>query len=137
MWSSLILMSLLLAGSGLEAQRIGEHVRLLIEDTVWHQGLVVSRDDDRLHVWHPSNEMAYRMAELDEIYVWRRRSKAPHILSGFVGAIAIVALGSALDRDSRPVTSSWGKDFALFGAIGGLLGWHVASPAYCWQRLRN
>jgi hypothetical protein len=122
MRAGLFFTSLLLAGTHLEAQRIGDNLRLWVGgSTEWQYGVVVNRDSTRLHVRHPSAEVAYRIAELERIEVWRRQNVGVALLVGALATMAGYALGDALDGDSRRMTGSRGGDLALAGGIGALV----------------
>jgi hypothetical protein len=139
MRASLLLASFLLAGTSLEVQRISDNVRVWVSGaTDWQYGTLVGVDSARLHIRHPSSEVAYQVSELERIEVWRRKSVGVELLLGALAAIGGYALGDALNGETRPLTASREGDLALAGALGALYnGIRIAMYPGCWRRVRR
>jgi hypothetical protein len=129
----LTLSCLVLLASSMHAQRIGETIRVQTAgDTAWRVGLLVGRDQSRLHVWYPGAEFAYRISELERIEVWRERKRAVDVTIGVVGMIALSSLAASISDRGQPVTG----DFVVVGLLGAMLGWnHFGMARACWKRV--
>ena len=139
MRASLLLASLLIAGTYAEAQRISDYVRMWVTGgSDWEYGWVAGLDSARLHIRHPAQEVAYRLIEVERLDVLRRRNVGFELLAGAAGSIGGYALAAALHHDKRPLTTSRGLDLALFAGLGVLVnGIRVVKQPYCWRRLRG
>jgi hypothetical protein len=131
----LALPCLVMLASSMHAQRIGEPIRVQTAgDSAWRVGLVVGRDQSRLHVWYPGTEMAYRISELERIEVWRERKRAVDVTIGVVGMAALMGLAASVSDRGQPATG----DFVVVGILGGMLGWnHFGMAPACWKPLRE